>query len=402
MATMCIQSISVVDSIRIHVLSIIFGVWVICKRLLKWIWDPKRLNSHQLRDSPPSCLLDSSLGQHKYVKLKGIKLHYVEAGPRDQPLVLLLHGFPDCWLSWRYQLPALIQHFRVVALDLKGFGDSDKPAWRSSYRIKIILEEIKDFIHALGVSECDVIGHDLGGLVGWYLVHQHPGLVKKFIAVSCPHPNVYWKNLISASKVAYQWLNFVQIPYLPEIDALKEDVKIINQYHKHLPQNDIYLEAYKYVFSRQEDWTGPINYYRNLPFLKIQENGIHITNTVVLITGAKDHLVKLEGIVDSTEYCEKFFMKIIENAGHFPHQENPSSFNRTVLKYLIEKNEVKIDKELEGSRKKLMKGILGAVTNTVKYGNSVFDSVHKRTTDVVSSIPTMGLSLNYMQSNGGE
>lgn len=243
-----------------------------------------------------------------------------------------------------------------------------------------------------------MIGHDLGALIGWYLVHQYPHVVTKFFSVSCPHPNVYWQNLTSTGKYPYQWLNFVQMPYLPEIDALKEDVKIINQYHKHLPPNDIYLEAYKYAFSRQEDWTGPINYYRNLPFHKIQEGTENITSTVILITGGKDKLVKLEGIVKSTEFCEKFYLKIIDGVEHFPHQENPESFNKTLFKYLTVKTEIKEKNEV-GSPKRLMKGFFGAVSNTVKYGNSVFDNVQKRTTDVVSSIPTMGLSLNYSQPN---
>lgn len=394
---MRIQSIPVWDTCRIHILSFIFAVWVVCKRTAKWIWDPAGFHTVQVRDNPPSCLVDSTLGQHKYVKLKGVKLHYVESGSKDQPLILLLHGFPDCWLSWRYQIPTLSQHFRVVALDLKGFGDSDKPIWRTSYKIDTILDEIKQFIHALGDTSCIVIGHDLGALIGWYLVHQSPNIVSKFFAVSCPHPNVYWKSLSTTCN--YQWLNFVQIPYLPEIDALKDDVKIIDQYYKHLPANDVFLEAYKYSFCRKEDWTGPINYYRNLPFLKINEDVDHIESTVILITGNKDEYVKLESIVKSSEYCEKFHMKIVEGAEHFPHQENPEMFNKVILKYAINKR-FEISKSLERSpSKRIMDGLFGAVSNTVKYGNSVIDNVQKRTNGVVSSIPSMGLSLNYNQPN---
>ncbi|CAG9860495.1 unnamed protein product [Phyllotreta striolata] len=392
----CIQSISAWDSIKIHVLSIVFGMWILCKKLMNRLWKSKRSNSLQLRDSPPSCLLDSYLGQHKYVKLKGVKFHYVESGPKDQPLVLLLHGFPDCWLSFRFQIPILSQHFRVAALDLKGFGDSDKPAWRTNYKIDTILKEIAEFVHALGAAECIVIGHDLGALIGWYLVHQYPHLVTKFISISCPHPNVYWQNLTNDGCYLYQWLNFVQMPYLPEIDALKEDVKIINQYHKHLHPNDVYLEAYKYSFSRREDWTGPINYYRNLPFIRIQQDSERVASSVFLITGGKDKLVKLEGIVKSTEFCEKFDLKIVDGVEHFPHQENPDVFNEILLKYLIVINAS--DKTYEGSSTRLMKGLFGAMSNTVKYGNSVFDHVQKRTNNVVSSIPSIGL-LNYSQPN---
>lgn len=105
--------------------------------------------------------------QQYFFFFQGVKFHYVEAGNKNQPLILLLHGFPDCWLGWRYQLPVLSAHFRVVALDLKGFGDSDKPPRRTSYRVDVILDEIKQLLACLGVSSCTIIGHDLGALLGW-------------------------------------------------------------------------------------------------------------------------------------------------------------------------------------------------------------------------------------------
>ncbi|KAG5900550.1 hypothetical protein JTB14_022857 [Gonioctena quinquepunctata] len=189
------------------------------------------------------------------------------------------------------------------------------------------------------------------------------------------------------------------VPYLPEIDALKEDVKIIDQYYKHLAPNDIYLEAYKYTFSRQDDWTGPINYYRKLPFLKINEGSDNIASPVILITGSKDKLVKLEGIVKSTEFCDKFYMKIIDGAEHFPHQENPESFNKVIMKYLI-RSSANVAKDIErSSSQKLMQGIMEAVSTTVKYSNSVIDNVHKKTNSVVNSIPTIGLSMKYNPPN---
>ncbi|KAJ8939457.1 hypothetical protein NQ318_023083 [Aromia moschata] len=332
---LCIESVSTWDTCRIHLMSFVFGVWMLCKRAVGWVWNPNGYKSLQLHDNPPSCLMDSSLGQHKYVKLKGVKLHYVESGSKDQPVMLLLHGFPDCWLSWRHQIPVLSTYFRVIALDLKGFGDSDKPMWRSSYRIDIILQEIKQFTAALGIKKCMIVGHDLGAFIGWYLVHQMPNIVTKFFAVSCPHPNVYWNNV--SQTYTNQWLNFVQMPYLPEMDALKEDVKIISQYHKHLSAQDVYLEAYKYTFSRKEDWTGPINYFRNLPFHKISDHVDQIETTVILIVGSQDEFVKLDNIVRSTEYCERFYMKIIDGGQHFPHQEKADEFNSVILKYAVTK-----------------------------------------------------------------
>ncbi|KAK9879229.1 hypothetical protein WA026_004079 [Henosepilachna vigintioctopunctata] len=307
-----------------------------------------------------------------YIEAVSIKMHYVEAGDPTHPLVLLLHGFPDFWLGWRHQIPVLAEEFRVVAVDLKGFGDSDKPSWRRSYRIDVILEELRQLISTFGVSGCIVVGHDLGALIGWYFAYRNPSVVDKFVAVSCPHPNIYCN--ISSNK----WLNCVQLPYLPEIDALKQDVRIISDYHKHLPLN--YLDAYKYSFSRKVDWSGPLNYYRNLPFNKISENQDEPMEVrTILITGSKDDMVSLESVVKSTDYCDRARVKIIDNAGHFPHQEKPEEFNTILMKCLRRR------KTLDRSPSKgLMDKMLGAVSSTVKYGNSVLGSVHRRS--VVSDL----------------
>lgn len=91
-------------------------------------------------------------------------------------------------------------HSRVVAIDLKGFGDSDKPLNKRSYKVEILIRELKEFILALGVKSCNIIGHDLGGLLGWYMVALHRDLVYKFVAISSPHPNLYW-NRVSGDSI---------------------------------------------------------------------------------------------------------------------------------------------------------------------------------------------------------
>jgi epoxide hydrolase 4 len=90
----------------------------------------------------------------------------INSGSENSNVVLLLHGFPDCWISWRYQITALSQYYRVIALDLKGFNDSEKPTWRHEYKPKVICEELEQLIQALGVTSVTLIGHDLGALIG--------------------------------------------------------------------------------------------------------------------------------------------------------------------------------------------------------------------------------------------
>lgn len=93
---------------------------------------------------------------------------------------------------------------RVVALDLKGFGDSDKPTNRRSYRIETLLDELKQFILALGVKNCSLIGHDLGALLGWYMVALNEEFIHKFVAISSPHPNFYWQGFADDSVFNYK------------------------------------------------------------------------------------------------------------------------------------------------------------------------------------------------------
>ncbi|XP_046427970.1 epoxide hydrolase 4 [Neodiprion pinetum] len=384
-----IVNISVWETTKLHFLTFVYGVYLIVKRFIKWAWNPNQFFVLQERDNPPLCLVDNSLGKHSYVKLKGVKLHYVEAGDRDKPLLLLLHGFPDCWLSWREQIPALAEHHRVVALDLKGFGDSDKPANRRAYRIETLLDELKQLILALGVKNCSIIGHDLGGLLGWYMVALHEELVYKFVAISSPHPNFYWEGFTGDSIFNDKWIHFSQLPFLPEIDALKEDLSIITDTYKHLQINQTdneknYVEAYKYSFSRKEDWTGAINYYRNLPFARINpKSPDQILTRTLLIIGNQDPKVSLENVVKSSEHCEKFSLKVICDAQHFPHQEKPDIVNQTILKFLIG-TPSSVEKT---ANKNIVSSWLGSISSTVKYGNQMIDAVHKKTNGMVNGLP---------------
>lgn len=138
-------------------------------------------------------------------------------------------------------------------------------------------------------------------------------------------------------------MHFSRLPFLPEIDALKEDLSIINDTFQHLQisRNGIeknYVEAYKYAFSRKEDWTGPINYYRNLPFTKLNiNNGEQIDNKTLLIVGNMDPFVTIESVVQSSEHAEMSSVKVIAGAQHFPHQEKPDAVNKAIIKFLIGK-----------------------------------------------------------------
>ncbi|KAG4065022.1 hypothetical protein HA402_004145 [Bradysia odoriphaga] len=387
--------------------SLIVGLWHVVKLILYFSWNwimQMRLQSGDknmletddgYHDKPPKCLVDNTLGRQLYVKLKEVKFHYIEAGDQSNPLALLLHGFPDCWLGWNSQISELSKFFRVVAVDLKGFNDSDKPPKRHSYQPQLICEELSQFIKCLGYNSCTVIGHDLGGLIGWIFAHTNPDKVDRFVTISSPHPNIIWKNLHPQSQVNDIWLKFVQIPVLPENQFSDSDflekclphVYSVGRTKKHSKDmvDRCLTNAYKYVFNRTVDWTGPLNYYRNFPFYKIRE-GETLRCPTLIITGSDDVFCKLDSIVRSAEYCDKFTLKIIDGCKHWPHQEMPEQFNKVLMKFLVG-NRARHDliPEPSDSPKGIigMMGIsrmFGAVSNTVKNG---FDTMQQRTSDVL-------------------
>ncbi|CAD6201344.1 GSCOCG00000147001-RA-CDS [Cotesia congregata] len=250
---------------------------------------------------------------------------------------------------------------------------------------KILINELRQFISTLGVDKCSIIGHDLGGLLGWFMTILHSDIIDKFVAISSPHPNLYWDELCKNNSF------YSRLPFLPEIDALKEDLSIINDTYKHLQINKKneknYVEAYKYAFSRREDWTGPINYYRNLPFIRVKSTE-PLVNQTLLIVGNSDPFFSLESIVHSSEYTSKSNIKVIKGAQHFPHQEKPDMVNQVILNFLIGKkfNRPPVPSE-KTNGKSIVSTWLGSLSSTVKYGNQMIDAVHKKTNDVVSHLP---------------
>src|SRR5204863_6767394 len=154
--------------------------------------------------------------KHEFVEANGIRFHYVTAG--EGPLVLLLHGFPQFWYAWRHQIPALAQRFKVVAPDLRGYGDTDKPPRVADYRTGVLAADVAALVKALGYDRAHVVGHDWGGGVAWMTALEQSQVVDKLAVLNCPHPKPFSKALRSnLRQLARSWyMFFFQIPALPE------------------------------------------------------------------------------------------------------------------------------------------------------------------------------------------
>ncbi|MBK7803676.1 MAG: alpha/beta hydrolase [Chloracidobacterium sp.] len=128
----------------------------------------------------------------EHADVGGLKLHYAIAGS-GQKLVILLHGFPEFWYSWRHQLIALSDEYTVVAPDMRGYNLSDRPPHAEDYSIDKLVGDVVGLIRHFGVEKAAVIGHDWGAAVAWALAIQHPEVVWKLGALQVP-PLPIWKR----------------------------------------------------------------------------------------------------------------------------------------------------------------------------------------------------------------
>lgn len=204
---------------------------------------------------------------HREAVVNGVRLHYVEAG--EGPLVVLLHGFPEFWYSWRHQIPALAgAGFRVIAPDQRGYNTSDKPKGVGSYRIESLVDDVAGLIAHAGESKATVVGHDWGGAVAWAVPMQRPEVVEKLIVLNSPHPRALQRELRSLSQLRKSWyFFFFQLPWLPEAVLRMGDSRMIERQFMRDPvppgtfsEEDV--AAYKDAMRQPGALTASINYYR--------------------------------------------------------------------------------------------------------------------------------------------
>ena len=405
-----------VRELLLTLLAIVFGVLRLAGGLPRWLRGGSIRSSARL--SPPECLSDPLLGRHMYAKINGTKYHYVENGSRRQEMVLLLHDFSDFWYGWRNQLRGLSGSNWVVAPDLKGFGDSDKPFLARQYREELVVEELRQLVDVLQESERRIvlIGHGLGGHLAWRFVEKYPEMVSKFVSISTPHPRVWLRHVLASWRSVLQnrWLYICRLPFLPELEMVSHDLEVFDRkFASQSGVTDLRLnslmdkEAYKYTFSRTTDWQGPVNYLRNLPLadssvFTMDKDGADrlIPVEALLITGNVDPEISMDLVTQSAEYLERFAMHIVNGAGHSPHQEQPELVNRHITRFIKAPDVVK--QELGGGgegRREVGREVQGGYHTLPKARQQLLDSYSAPVTAVLDSSQSLLSSLSSTASS---
>ncbi|NER81355.1 MAG: alpha/beta hydrolase [Leptolyngbya sp. SIO1D8] len=286
--------------------------------------------------SPPS----TANWHHQFITIQNIRLHYVTQG--SGPLMLLLHGFPEFWYAWRHQIPVFAEHYTVVALDLRGYNDSDKPAEVSAYAMPELIKDIEGVITGLGYERCVLVGHDWGGAIAWQMAYNHPECIEKLIILNCPHPQRFAEGW---SSLPMQWLRslyigFFQLPWLPETILQMNDYQFIAQAFEAMTVNrsaisETDIQTYKTAIAKPGALTAGLNYYRNLLNGSQQQQAWPILEVPTLLIWGEDDPAFEQALAEETEkYVRDFHLRFISNCGHWVSQEYPDLVNQYMAAFL--------------------------------------------------------------------
>lgn len=277
--------------------------------------------------------------QHDYIISNGIRLHYVTQG--EGPLMLMLHGFPEFWYSWRKQIPEFAQNYKVVALDLRGYNDSEKPADKSAYVMAEFIKDVEGVIRGLGYDRCVLVGHDWGGAIAWSFAYTHPELVEKLIILNLPHPAKFAEGLRTPQQLLRSsYIFFFQLPWLPELLVQASGYQIVTAALTGMAVNkDAFsnadLAAYKEAVAKPGALTAMINYYRNTFEQGLTDRDWGVLDVPTLMIWGEDDTALGKELTYGTEaYVKNFQIRYISNCSHWVQQERPELVNQYMREYL--------------------------------------------------------------------
>ena len=281
---------------------------------------------------------DDPIFQHRIAEVEGVRLHYVEAG--QGPLVLLLHGFPEFWYAWRRQIPALAAAgFRVVAPDLRGYNLSGKPKGVRSYRMRALVEDVRQLIAALGERRAHVVGHDWGAAIAWAFAMQNPLWVDRLVILNGPHPERFLTGLFTPRQLLRSWyMFFFQLPWLPEYVARSNDHALLFEAFErmapHARLTHVERAAYRESFSQPGALRAAIHYYRAMlrPSGVVRLAPIHAP--VLVLWGDADPYLGRELATPSARWVPVVRVEYFPGTGHFIKHEQAPAVNARIVEFL--------------------------------------------------------------------
>ena len=267
-----------------------------------------------------------------------VTLHVATQG--EGPPVLLLHGFPEFWFSWRHQMDALAAAgFQAIAPDLRGYNLSDKPRGVAAYRAPALEGDLLGLLRALGHTRAHVVGHDWGGALAWSFAAHHPEAVDHLAVLNAPHPDRMLRAFFTWAQLRRSWyMFFFQLPLLPE--RMTRDPSFMRRAFRGWAVNkarfpDADIARFEAAYAQPGAATAAVNWYRAmlrhpLDMLRLPR----IDRPTLLLWGEQDRALGAELTEGLEAHVSDLRVQRIPNASHWVQQDAPDEVNAALLEFL--------------------------------------------------------------------
>ena len=285
------------------------------------------------------------LGEDGFADSDGVKIHYVTAG--KGPLVVLIHGFPDYWYTWREQMPELAKHFQVVAVDLRGYNKSDQPEGVENYKAEKLVGDIDAVVRHLKAEKAIIVGHDWGGMIAWNYAMRFGDKTEKLIILNLPHPKGLSRELANnpEQQKNSQYARDFQDPdavkkMLERAGGKKENVaRGLTFWVKDNAAREKYIEAFT-----NSSLEGMLNFYKanypREPYAYSEESTQfpRVKCPILMFHGLKDTALLPGALNDTWQWVDNDLTLVtIPEAGHFVQQDAAEKVTKCMVAWLTMK-----------------------------------------------------------------
>lgn len=279
--------------------------------------------------------------QFSRIAINGITLHVAEAGPKDGPLLILLHGFPEFWYGWRHQIgPLAAAGFHVIAPDQRGYNCSDKPKGVEAYRLDELAKDVIGLADHFGAERFFLAGHDWGSIVGWWTAQNFPNRVRRFVALSAGHPAVWKAHMTNDAEQRRKsrYVKMFSIPWLPEAMMRARNFKALADAVSVSARpglvTDEDLARYREAWSQEGTLTAMVNWYRAINRTPLKPPGSYrIHPPVLMVWGMKDIYGVLPLAEESVMLCDKGKLLRFDDATHWVLSDEAEAVTQAMIDF---------------------------------------------------------------------
>jgi epoxide hydrolase 4 len=277
----------------------------------------------------------------EFIQAGNLRMHVAIEGNASHPLIVMLHGFPEYWYSWRFQIkPLAAAGYRVVAPDMRGYNLTDKTP---PYDVFTVASDIVGLIHALGEQQAIVVGHDWGGMIAWVVAMMHPESMARLIVCNLPHPRAVRRaqSRVYLPQLLKSWyIGFFQLPAMPERYCARNQYSaLLGALRRSLPEfGEADAARYRDSWSQPGALPAMLGYYRALPrsFPLLLQRGQEVTAPTTLIWGDPDFALDTRLAEWSKEYVKGLKLSVIPHSSHFVQLRHPAEVTRLMLEFLAQ------------------------------------------------------------------